>query len=228
MIGGQEDIAARLRRFLPYWFGPTAAPTPVLTSLLNGIAWALATIFELIEFAKRQARIATATGGWLDLAAMDYFGEGLPRFKDETDASYRTRIRQEVFRQRNTRAAIDSIVYDLTGEHPRIYEAWRPADTGGWGVPTFAWGRSGYWGSGGAPYEVIVHMQRPQGYGIPDRGGWGSGVGGWGIGNFSWLGEESIQGSGPTITDILNRIDSVRAAGVTIYVKFREFGTPPE
>lgn len=227
MIGDVENIAGRIRRLLPRWFGPTEVPTPVLTALLAGIATAFSGVFALIEFARQQARIATATGGWLDLIAQDFFGRGFPRFRNEPEAAYRTRLRQELFRQRNTRAALDSIVFDLTGQHPRIFEGFFPADTGGWGSPqSFAWGGPGRWGSQTAIYEVIITMPYPQGYGIPNRGGWGSEVGGWGTGNFSWVNELDITGSGPTVADILNRIDQVRAAGITVLVRFVEYGLP--
>lgn len=223
-IGDAENIARRIRGLLPWWFGPTAVASPRLSAVVAGAAAALADVFGLIDFARKQARIATATGAWLDFAAQDYFGRDFKRFKDEPDDAFRVRLRSELFRQCNTRAAIDSIIFDLTGQHPDIFEAWRAADTGGWGTPAFAWGAAGRWGSGGAPYEVIVTIPYPQGYGVPNRGGWGSLVGGWGVGNFSFISQDDTVGSGPTVTDILRAIDRVRAAGISIFVRFTDVG----
>lgn len=225
MIGDAPDIEARLKRNLPAsWFGYIVAA--VLSAVLGGVAWALSHIYALIVFARLQARLATATGGWLDLAANDFFGRALPRFSGEVDRPYSVRVRQEVFRQRNTRAALDSIVYDLTGKHPLIVEPFHSGDHGGWGSPGFAWGGVGSWGGASSPYEVFLYMPFPEGYGVPERGGWGSQIGGWGTGNWSWVPSDLENGLGPQIEDILRRIDQVRAAGVTVYVRFTQLGTP--
>lgn len=220
--GSQADIAARLRRHLPRsWFGEGDRPTPVLDSLLWGLAAILCGSFDLYAFAKAQTRLATATGGWLDLAALDYFGpDAFPRFRGEGDRAYSRRLRQEVLRRRVTRGAIDSVVFDLTGSHPRIFEGWDSPTTGGWGTPAFAFGAAGLWGSSSAPLHTIVSMPLPQGYGIPNRGGWGSRVGGYGVGNFSFANDVDLIGSGPTQADIIAAIDRVRAAGTTIIVQF--------
>lgn len=221
MVGDQADMVARLKRYLPRsWFGYTADPTPVLDSLLAGIAASLSWAYSLYAFAKLQTRIATSTGGWLELSAYDHFGDDFPRFQGESDASYSHRIRQEVLRKRQTRGAIDSAIFDLTGVHPHIFEGFHAPTTGGWGSRSLAFGRAGRYGSRTAPAHVIVTTPRPQNYGIPRRGGWGSGVGGLGIGNLSFVDDTLLQGSGPQIADILKAVDRVRAAGVTIIVRF--------
>ncbi len=222
MTGDAADIAQRLKRYLPRWFGYSADPTPVLDSLLAGIASALAHLYALAEFARLQARLATATGGWLDFAAYDFFGRTLPRLGSERDADYSRRIRQEVFRQRNTRGAIDAAVFDLTDRHPHIFEGQHAPTCGGYGNPSFAFGRAGCWGSSDAPYEVIVTTPRPAGYIIPNRGGWGSGTGGYGTvgGNFSFTDETSQVGSGARDVDVLAALERVRAAGVRVFVHF--------
>lgn len=221
MIGDRADLEVRLRRLLPAsWFG---TDHPILSALLAGFATALASLYDLIAFTRRQARIATAEGGWLDMAAQDFFGRDLPRLTNETDAQYRLRVRREVFRDRNTRNAIIQAVRDLTGEEAILFEGFYPADTMVWGRTS--WGRGARWGSYGAPYEVIVHVPYPEGYGVAERHGWGTG-GSWGTGNFSWAAPEFAGVAG--LADILRAIDLVRAAGITIYVRFYTKGLPSE
>lgn len=224
MTGDQIDIAARLKRYLPRWFGYSTDPTPVLDALLGGLAAALAHLHALIEFARLQTRIATATGGWLDLAAFDFFGAAFKRFGNEPDGSYSRRIRQEVLRDRNTRNAIDAAVFDLTGRHPEVFEGWHAPTCGGYGTPGLVLGRVGRYGSRTAPFHVIVRAVRPVGYIIPNRGGWGSGTGGYGIGNFSFVDDTSLQGMGAREIDILNSIERVRAAGIRVIVRWTGAG----
>lgn len=227
MIGDQADIAARLRRYLPRrWFGRMGDPTPVLDALLWGLAAAFSTIWALIDFARTRARLATLTGGWLDLAAVDFFGpDGLPRFAGEREDDYRTRLRKEVFRRRVTRQAIVDIVNDITGRPPvLVYEGWDAPTTGGWGRHgEMGWGVAGLWGSSNAPGEVLIVVAEPQGYGIPNVPGWGSGLGGWNIAQepFRWMTPDDITGSGATQAEIIEAIDGVRAAQIRYLIQFK-------
>src|SRR5262245_61050768 len=72
----------RLRLLLPPWFG---SMSPVLDGVLSGIAAILAFAFSLFQYVKRQTRISTATDGWLELIAWDFFGARFPRRKNEND-----------------------------------------------------------------------------------------------------------------------------------------------
>lgn len=224
MAGDQDDVQARITRLLPPWFD---ASNPILDALITGAAWALAFVYGLYAYAVLQARLATATDAFLDLASTDFFGNLLPRIPNELDGMFGPRIRREVLRDRNTRTAFDAAVYDLTGHHPQIFEAWRGPDCGGYGDPGLAYGRAGRYGSRDAPYEVLITQPRPQGYGIPNRGGWGSGTGGYGVGNFSFADDTQIVGSGPTIADILAAVERVRAAGITVYMQFTDEAYTP-
>lgn len=226
MIGDASEIAARLRRYLPRrWFGRQGDPTPVLDALLGGLGAAFAQLWALIAFAKLQARLATATGGWLDLAAVDFFGpDAFPRFAAEREEDYRVRLRQEVLRRRVTRQAIVDVVDDITGAPPlKVYEGFDAPTCGGWGAArSMGWGVAGLWGST-VPGEVIITVAEPQGYGIPNVPGWGSGLGGWGVyvEPFRWCDPSMITGSGPTTAEILDAIDRVRAAGVKYLIHFK-------
>src|SRR5579862_5296427 len=102
--GDVPDIVARLRSLLPPWFPPQGA-APIVDGVLTGIATLLSGIYGLIQYARAQSRIATASGAWLDLIAWDFFGSRFLRRTQETDASFIPRIRSELRRPRLTRAA---------------------------------------------------------------------------------------------------------------------------
>ena len=223
MVGDVPDLTTRLKRLLPSsWFADSA---PVLTGLLQGPATVLAWLYGLYAYALLQTRLATATGGWLDMAAADYFDD-VRRFANESDQAFSRRISLEVLRGRLTRSAIDRSVYDITGVHPRVFEGWRPADCGGYGTPGLAFGKTGRYASK-TLFEVFVTLPQPQNYGIPNRGGWGSLTGGYGAqGSFSFVDPADIVGSGPTLTDIVKSVERVRAAGVKIYLHFTQLGVP--
>jgi hypothetical protein len=224
MTGDQADFEARLWALLPPWFGD-AAQARVVGALVAGAASTLAWAYDLYLFAKRQTRIATSTGGWLGLSAADFFAT-FPKFTGETDANYSRRIRLEVLRDRNTRHAIDRQVFDLTQNHPEVFEAWRPGSCGGWGTPGMAWGVAGRWGSDGARGETIIVSPQLQNYGIPNRCAWGTQLGGYGQGNFSWVTDDDMVGAGPTQNDFLAAIERLRTEGCTYYVRFTTLGDP--
>ena len=75
MTGDQADMAARLRAALPgRWFGDAA---PVLDGVLAGIGAIWAAVHTQLQAAISQTRIATATGPFLDMIALDFFGRRL-------------------------------------------------------------------------------------------------------------------------------------------------------
>src|ERR1700749_4296193 len=125
-IGDAQDMVTRIKATLPSgWF---ADSTPVLDSVLSGIGWALALGYSLIAYARLQTRIKTATDGFLDLIAFDFFGTMLPRALQELDNAYRTRIIASLFPQRATRQGMINVLTLLTGRAPWIFEPARPAD----------------------------------------------------------------------------------------------------
>lgn len=155
MAETQSTISARVLSLLPRWFGDAA---PLRDALAQGVAWALLQANALILYAALQLRIRTATDGWLDMIAADFFGLGLPRGAS-TDASYRNRILIGLFRERTTRAATVRVLLDLTGRAPDIIEPERPLDCGGYGVAC-GYGAAGSWGEIGA-YELFITARRP-------------------------------------------------------------------
>jgi hypothetical protein len=216
--GDSSDLLSRLQRLVPPWFGRSDL-SPVVNSALQGVAWALSFAYSLYAFAVLQTRLATMNGGWLDLAAGDYFGDDLRRFGAEQDATYSRRIRLEVLRDRNTRNGIDRAVYDLTANHPTIFEAFRPADCGGLGTYSLVCGQAGGWGSAGAAFQVIVATPAPTGYGIPNLPGWDATTGGIDA-TFVLTNDTDFVANGPTPLNVLNALERVRTAGITYFVRF--------
>jgi hypothetical protein len=129
--GDQTDIVARLTKLLPYsWFESAFA---IRDAIAEGMANAHAYAYSLLMYVKQQTRILTASDGFLDAIAQDFFGSALTRATNQSDASFRARIIINIFRERATRNAIIKVLQDLTGRTPIIIEPQRPADTGTYG-----------------------------------------------------------------------------------------------
>jgi hypothetical protein len=154
MTGDASDVVRRLKAVLPARWFPDSAP--LLEGLLAGLADAWAWLYSLLRYARQQTRIATATDGFLDLIAQDCFGGRLVRAGGQTDAAFRAIIQREMLRERGTRAAVISVLTDLTGRAPVVFEPARPADTGGWGL-ALGYGAGGGWGKS----RPAVSMFRP-------------------------------------------------------------------
>ncbi len=191
MTGDQADMAARLRAALPgRWFGDAA---PVLDGVLAGIAAIWATLYAQLQAAIAQTRIATASGGFLDMIVLDFFGRRVHRRVAESDDPFRARILREMRRERGTRGALVTALTDLTGRAPLVFEPARPADTGAWNGQA-GYGSAGRWGSLMLPRQCFVTAFRPAGQGIARVVGWGSPGGGYGSGGACWADHAAIGG----------------------------------
>jgi len=172
MIGDSADMGARIRAILPAaWFGDDA---PVLSALLQGIGSCWSFIYGLIEYVVAQARISTAQGEFLDLISADFFGSQLPRLGREQDASYLTRIKNELLRPRATRASLVLALTQLTGRIPVIFEPGLSSDTGGYCLGGVGYGVAGGWGNLELPFQTFVTAYRPPASGIALLAGYGS------------------------------------------------------
>lgn len=159
-------MRARLSGLLPQsWFG--AAP-PNLWALLSGLASSLSWLYSLVAYTQNQCRVRTATDGFLDLVAQDYFGGALPRHAGESDAAFRTRILANLLMQKGTRAGLIATLTVLTGKRPLLFEPQRPADTGVYGGPYGGYGLAGGYGSAAFPNQALAVVYRGNGVATAD------------------------------------------------------------
>lgn len=213
--GDQTDIVARLTKLIPYsWFESAFA---IRDAIAAGIANAHAYIYSLLMYVKQQTRILSASDGFLDAIAQDFFGSSLIRSANQTDASFRARIIINIFRERATRHAIIKVLQDLTGRTPVVIEPQRPADCGAYGAPNIGYGVAGAYGSVLLAYQAFVIAYRPLGTGIPYVAGYGSSPGGYSQGSRAEYADLSLVQNTVADADIYAAIDSVKPAGTIIW-----------
>lgn len=212
-IGDNADMAARLRRLLPPWFGES---NPLVDALVAAAAVVLAFAYSLFAYAKAQTRIRTATGIWLDIIAQDFYGLGLLRAINESDDAYRVRIIAGLFRPKATREAIAEVVESLTGEAPTIIEPFSPKDCGAYDKGYAGYGVAGAYGSMLTPAQAFLITSRPVLPAVAYIGGWHKGPWGYGVGKGAYTSLVSI------IPDsaIYAAIAATKAEGVRIWVAF--------
>lgn len=206
----------RLKQLLPPWFGGI---TPILDAVLTGIGAVFDNFQGLLNYVSLQMRIRTATDGFLDLIAGDYFGEYLTRNQGESDVSFRNRILAQLFAPTVTRAGILQRLLTLTGRAATIFEPGNPTDTGGYRYGGCGYSAGGGWGSISMPAQFFVYPKRPQTSGIPNVGGYGSSVGAYSTASQAEYGSLSMIGQGVTDASIYALINRIRAAGVTAWVQ---------
>jgi hypothetical protein len=215
MVGDQADMVARLRAALPgRWFGDVA---PVLDGVLAGVAAVWTAIHDQLRAAIAQTRIATATGSFIDMIALDFFGSRVRRRVAEADDPFRVRVLREMRRERGTRAAVIAALVDLTGRVPQVFEPARPGDTGAWNGQ-IGYGVAGRWGSLMLPRQCFVTAFRPAGQGIAQVSGWGGTIGGYGIGAVCWADHTAIGGQ-VTDTDIAEAVADVMPAASIAWLR---------
>lgn len=214
--GDQNDVFSRIKATLPPWFGST---TPILDAVTQGLAWAGSFIYSLYAYAKLQTRIKTATDGWLDMIAADFFGTTLLRAANQTDTSYRARILINIIRERATRNAIVRVLTDLTGRAPAIFEPLRPADTGAYSVPNSGYSSAGGYGSTLIPFQAFITAYRPLASGVPYVAGYGTSPAGYGIASRGdYVSILSVTGA-VADADLYAAIDSVKPAATTLWTR---------
>jgi hypothetical protein len=214
--------SARLNRLwsaLAPWF-PDLPNAPVLNAVLTSQADQFAFIYQYLKFADAQTRISTANSGWLDLIAWDFFGPRFLRRPSEVDASFAARIKKELLRPRQTKAAISQAIVDLIQTAPPLLlEPWHPADTGvyGPGPGAIGYGLGGRYASLQFPNQIFIDTLHPPGYGIPKVDGYGGSIGGYGVGSLVYA--DMAQSVGPiTNADLYALISQTAAFGVLAWV----------
>ncbi len=172
MTGDTADFASRIKAVLPNRWFPDQSP--VLDSLLAGLATAWSTLYALLASIRAQSRLATATGAFIDAIGNDFFAARLPRRLAEADDVYRSRIAAALVREHATRKALEATLLTLTGCAPTIFEPARPADTGSYAGPALGYGVAGAWGNLELPFQVFVTARRPPPAGIATIAGYGT------------------------------------------------------
>jgi hypothetical protein len=221
MSYGQEDIFQRIKKVLPgRWFGEN---TPVLDSVLNALAAGWLSQFDLLDYAKLQTRVRSATGSWLDLIARDYFGRRVGRRKAENDTSLRQRILRELLSDRCTREAVHDLLLDLTGKQPIIFEPANPQDTGCYGSPSspnsgmIGYCVSGGWGSLNSPFQTFIRAFRPTTPGVAMINGWNGPGGGFGVGCNAYISAE-MNSSQASDADMYQEVSRISPAGAIVWM----------
>lgn len=226
-VGDQLDITARLQRLMPNgWFAN--GDVPLRDAILTGFANMFAFIYSLLAYVRLQTRIATATDGWLDLIAYDFFGRDFGRADGQNDGSFRNQIISRLFRQRNTREAIILVIEQLLGTTPAVIEPQRCADTGGYSEPTtMGYGVAGVYGSMSMPLQCFVQVTIPSELSIapPLLAGYGISTGAYGTGSqIAYIGEPTID---PVqLADIYAALDSVRPVTGVIWASVNASTAP--
>jgi hypothetical protein len=194
MIGDLEDIVSRLRAVLPKRWFPDQSPN--LTAILQSIATPWVWLYGMISYVKAQTRIGSATDSWLELISHDFFGDKLRRKANESDQTYRTRVKSALLRDAATRHAVSSGVEDLVGSQPVIFEPANCMDTGGYGSGAsqsafpgrgFAYCEAGGWGNLNLPLQFFVSTVRPPTPGIGMIAGYNTPAGAYCQGNMSYI-----------------------------------------
>ena len=215
-IGTPADMLARLQQLLPAgWF--QNGQVPLRDALLTGIANGYAFIYSLFSYVRLQTRVASATDGFLDLIAQDFFGGSLLRRAGQTDASFRANIQANMFRARGTRAAVSAVVQQLTTQAPIIFEPEYPPDTGAYTNGTCAYGVAGGYGDMNLNCQSFVTAFAGGGVGIPNVAGYGISTGAYSTP--SQAAYEDPSANQITPADIFNAINSVRPASYLIWAK---------
>ena len=190
------------------WFAPAG---PLINAAVGMISTGFAQNSADLSYMEAQTRISSATGMWLDVISVEYFGLGnLPRRPNEADAAFQARVLQEMLLPRGTRGAMTEALTILTGVAPTIFE---PAiDLASWDVD-FAWDSSGAWGSYDMPYQGFIGVPLPQEPPL-DLAGWDQG--GWD--QTLCLIDATQEASAIGEEEVLRVVRLTQPAGVTMWV----------
>ena len=217
--GSQADMARRIKALLPTgWFGD-GTNTPNLDAVLQGLGYGWAFIYDMLAYIRLQTRVATATGVFLDIVALDFLGRQFPRNQGESDFIFRLRIQREILRPKVTRSALKQALIDLTGQEPLIFEPANTTDTGGYNLGGISYnGNAGGYGSLAYPYQCFVTAYRPHVGGIPSVDGYNGTVGGFGEGSIEYSNRSQIIGAVED-SDIEDAILSVIPAATVVWLR---------
>lgn len=217
MTGDSNDILSRVKAVIPfYWFAYVA---PLRDAVLGGLSDVAAWSYSWITYAKQQARIATSTGPFLDLIALDFTGRYLQR-NGATDSVFRSKIQATILQERVTRAGMVNALTELTGSAPIIIEPWNTGDCGAYGAPNIGYGAAGCYGSMELIGQVFITAYRGGGSGVPNVNGYGGYLAGYGVGSIEYVGPQ-VELSGLTDDDIYQTIQTTKPTGVICWTSLQ-------
>lgn len=209
------DFVALMQSLLPKsWF---TRPAPVLTGVLTGVAYPLWAVYQQIAALKTQARLQTASGEMLDIAAYDFHGVNFARVENETDTSFSARLRRSLFQPSATRGAVIAAVEGVTNRQATIIEPTNPQDTGGYGYAA-GYSSGGRFGSLLHPYTFLVDALRPLNNNLPALPGYGSGPLAYNVPSGGAYFDIGLSNLG-TDSLIFDAILAAKAAGVEAFVR---------
>lgn len=209
IIGSSADILARIKRLIPNrWFAWNA---PYRDAVIGGLSDLGSWCYSLILYAQKQARLATATGPFLDIFAYDFTGRYLRRNK-ANDAVFRAKIKATVLQERVTRAGMNNAVTLLVGTAPTILEFWNTGDCGGFDVGGCGYDVAGAWGSYDYPAQFLITVNPGPNAGIPDVDGYGGYSGGYDVGAIEYTEDAEVQ-VGISNQDVYDVINATKPTG---------------
>jgi hypothetical protein len=131
-----EQFAGRIADlFPPNWASDDAKASGNVFALLLTVGQKLTDVLEQVQYIQSAARVPTETTPELDNAGLDFFGGSLPRPIGMPDADYAALILSSLFKPAATRKAISDAITQLTGQTPRMVEPWNVTDTGARDTP---------------------------------------------------------------------------------------------
>jgi len=225
--GDQNYMFNLIKSNLVNWFGNN---TPVLDSVLMGVADTDAFIHSFKDYAALQTRIKTATDFYLDYISKDFFGNKLPRKPQESDSKFRVRILAALVQEKCTRNAFRNGLFLLTGQYPILFEPWRALDCGGYNVAQYTgYDIAGRYGSDSYPYQGFIDVFVNAGIGMSNYSGYNVSYGGYSTSGgkaYLYYGGNSLVGLDVTDDDIYSLINSIKVWGTLIWVRIHRSGNP--
>jgi hypothetical protein len=107
----------------------------IISMIAQTIGWAR----EAVINSRKQLRLMTATGNYLDRFGRDYFGSEpgirLPRKSGEADNTYRHRVMAEILREKVTIQGVIQSVQELTGGSVGVFEPFDAVTAAAWHGP---------------------------------------------------------------------------------------------
>ncbi|UGY15102.1 hypothetical protein HAP48_0042360 [Bradyrhizobium septentrionale] len=219
--GDSDDILRRVRRLLPRRWWQWGAP--LRDTILGGLSDLAAWCFDWTTYARKQTRLATATGIWLDVLCYDFLQRHLTR-GSASDEVFRALIDATIFTERVTRKGMSDSVVILTGSRPWIFEPWNTFDTGAYSSSAQAYGQMGYgvgqggYGNMNLPGQLFMKVLRGANSGVPNADGYGGYTGGYGFGSVELVGN-ATRLMGVTDQQIEKLITFTKPTGVTVWLQ---------